>query len=252
MAVLDSKIEPETPAPATPVSNTAVGDVSRGSPAVSDVDSERPAEEQSDNGDGSPARRSRTSTARRQSMKNKAQSLAHGKERAKARVKAAEVKTALAERRRLDEEVNKLERRLEGIEREFRQLLNIGRTRPMGKDRFYNRIWWLDGMGCGSLVASGGAVTFGAGRLFIQGPSEFDLQILRDRGDAVTERRLAEDGVEGTLEPGTWGCYSEVEAYEEFMAWLNPKGHRELALKNALGKWSDHITAGMKKRLSVR
>lgn len=38
---------------------------------------------------------------------------------------------------------------------------------------------------------------------------------------------------------------------DEFVAWLNSKGVRELALKNAFTKWWSHIAPGMRKRLSV-
>jgi hypothetical protein len=38
---------------------------------------------------------------------------------------------------------------------------------------------------------------------------------------------------------------------EEFVAWLNPKGHRETALKAALTKWWVHITAGVRRRTAV-
>ena len=39
---------------------------------------------------------------------------------------------------------------------------------------------------------------------------------------------------------------------QEFLAWLNPKGVRELALKNALTKWWNHIAPGMRRRAAVR
>lgn len=39
---------------------------------------------------------------------------------------------------------------------------------------------------------------------------------------------------------------------DEFTAWLNPKGVRELALKTQLTKWWPHIVPGMRKRLIVR
>jgi bromodomain adjacent to zinc finger domain protein 1A len=35
------------------------------------------------------------------------------------------------------------------------------------------------------------------------------------------------------------------------MAWLNPKGQRELATRTALTKWWPHMTAGIRKRLAV-
>jgi bromodomain adjacent to zinc finger domain protein 1A len=202
-------------------------------------------------------------------LRRKAQSQAHAKQREAARAKAASVKQAMAEHRRLDEEVNKLERRLEGIEREFRQLLGSVRVKPMGKDRFYNRIWWFDGMGSASLLGSGGIVQYGTGRLFVQGPSVFDQEILdrREEGDVRT-RRLEEEGEEGMLGVGEWAAYTDLEEVskcvafvdipgsvslqvDDFTAWLNPKGNRELALRNTLTKWWQHIVPGIRKRLSV-
>jgi len=184
-------------------------------------------------------------------LRRKAQSQAHAKQREAARAKAASVKQAMAEHRRLDEEVNKHERRLEGIEREFRQLLGAVRVKPMGKDRFYNRIWWFDGMGSASLLGSGGIVQYGTGRLFVQGPSVFDQEILdrREEGD-VHVRRLEEEGEEGMLGIGEWAVYTDLEEVDEFTAWLNPKGNRELALRNTLTKWWPHIVPGIRKRLS--
>ncbi|KAJ7783454.1 chromatin remodeling complex protein [Mycena maculata] len=174
-----------------------------------------------------------------------------GKQREAARAKQASIKQATAEHRRLDEEVNKLERRLEGIEREFRKLLCTIRVKPLGKDRFHNRIWWFDGMGSGSLVGSGGITQYGAGRLFIQGPSELDMDLLVARTDeGIEERRKEEEGLEGMLGPGDWAVYSDQEELDEFVAWLNPKGHREVALKSVLTKWWPHITSGLRRRIA--
>lgn len=173
----------------------------------------------------------------------------NAKARNAARAKLAQQKHALAEHRRLDEEVSKLERRLENIEREFRQHVGGVRAKPLGKDRFYNRIWWFDGLGC--TAANNPALgQYGTGRLFIQGPSEFDLDILKRREEDIDARRLEEEGKEGILDPSDWAAYSTVEELEEYVAWLNTKGHRELALKTALTKWWTPITAGMKKRIT--
>ena len=130
-----------------------------------------------------------------------------------ARAKQAEAKQALAERRRLDEEVNKLERRLESIEREFRKLLGVVRLKPLGRDRFYNRVWWFDGCGTSSLLGSGGAVQYGTGRIFIQGPSEFDQEILnrREAEDGIVARRMEEEGEEGMLKSHEWAVYTELD-----------------------------------------
>ncbi|KAK1223803.1 hypothetical protein PQX77_013327 [Marasmius sp. AFHP31] len=212
---------------------------------VSDAAGSESGSEISANGKG------KKGTARQKDLRQKAQlQQAHAKQREAARAKQASVKQALAEHRRLDEEVNKLERRLEGIEREFRKLLGGVRVKPLGKDRFHNRIWWFDGLGAASLVGSGGVAQYGTGRLFIQGPSEFDEEILNRRDDDVGGRRLEEEGIEGRLASGDWAVYSDIEELDEFVAWLNPKGHRELALKGMLSKWWVHITAGMRRRIA--
>jgi hypothetical protein len=148
-------------------------------------------------------------------LRIKAHTIAHSKEREAARAKQASQKQAIAEHRRLDEEVNKLERRLESIEREFRKLLGAVRVKPLGRDRFYNRIWWFDGMGSASLVGSGGIALYGTGRLFIQGPSEFDLQQLEKKAledaEDIDARRKEEEGEEGILGPQDWAVYTELE-----------------------------------------
>ena len=157
----------------------------------SDVDMDTPS--------GTPARKSKDN--RRKTAK----------ERELARAKQASVKQALAEHRRLDEEVNKLERRLEGIEREFRKLLGAVRVKPLGRDRFYNRIWWFDGMGAASLIGSGGAVQYGSGRIFIQGPSEHDVDYLLRREENIPARRAVEEGPEGMLKVGEWAVFDDIE-----------------------------------------
>lgn len=141
--------------------------------------------------------------------------VANAKARGVARAKQAQQKQALAEHRRLDEEVSKLERRLESIEREFRQHVGGVRAKPLGKDRFYNRIWWFDGLGC-TATNNPALGQYGTGRVFIQGPSEFDLDILKRREEDIEARRLEEEGEEGMLGPGDWAAYSTVEEVKAF------------------------------------
>lgn len=139
-------------------------------------------------------------------------SLGHSKEREAARAKQASEKQAQADRRRIEDEVAKLERRLEGIEREFRKLLGAVRVKPLGRDRFYNRIWWFDGMGAASLVGTNGNTQYGTGRIFIQGPSEFDMELLNQRLDeGIEARRVEEEGEQGVLKSNEWAVYNELE-----------------------------------------
>jgi bromodomain adjacent to zinc finger domain protein 1A len=152
-------------------------------------------------------------SARQKDLRIKTRTIAHSKEREAARMKQTAQKQAMAEHRRVDEEVNKIERRLEGIEREFRRLLGGVRVKPLGRDRFFNRIWWFDGMGSASLVGSGGTALYGSGRLFIQGPSEFDDDILQKRqySEDIDARRLEEEGEDGILGPNEWAVYNDLE-----------------------------------------
>ncbi|KAI5835871.1 hypothetical protein K523DRAFT_359692 [Schizophyllum commune Tattone D] len=215
--------------------------------SMADVASETSETPVSEGGD-TPTSTTSSKRGRGKGLQKKAQMQAHATQRQAARAKQASAKQALAEHRRLDEEVNKIERRLEGIERDFRRLLGGVRVKPLGRDRFYNRVWWFDGLGSVSLLGHGGAVQYGTGRIFLQGPSEFDSDILQRREEDVEARRLEEETSEGMLGSGDWAVYSEVEELERYMQWLNVKGHRELALKNTLTKWWPHITGGMRKR----
>lgn len=189
----------EEPAPATNGLDQDV--VMQDSSDLSDV---------SEGGSETPSAATKKNSARQKDLRQKAQSNAHAKQREAARAKQASIKQALSDHRRLDEEVNKLERRLEGIEREFRKLLGAVRVKPLGKDRFYNRIWWFDGMGSASLVGSGGVAQYGTGRIFIQGPSEFDADLLSKK-TAVEARRKEEEGEDGILGPGDWAVYPDLE-----------------------------------------
>jgi bromodomain adjacent to zinc finger domain protein 1A len=202
--------------------NTLIGEAKAEEvPASKDAEDEVPEKSSSELSDawGSDVESEAASTssrqkhsARQRDLRMKAQSQAHAKQRELARAKVASAKQAMADHRRLDEEINKLERRLEGIEREFRKLLGAVRVKPLGKDRFYNRIWWFDGMGSASLLGSGGVVQYGAGRLFIQGPSEFDMELLDRRDDEdIRARRIEEEGEDGVLGVGEWAAYTELE-----------------------------------------
>lgn len=127
--------------------------------------------------------------------------------------KQAPAKEAKSEQKRVEDELNKAERRLEGIERDFRRLLGNVRVKIMGKDRFYNRVWWFDGLGSASAMGTAGSWQYGTGRLFIQGPSEVDMDMLRVRQqeEDLDARRKEEEGEDGILGPDDWAVYTEVE-----------------------------------------
>lgn len=197
-------------------------------------------------------------TASRSTRQKNSKSKAHqahslSKQRELARAKNASAKQAQAEYRRLDEEDNKLERRMESIEREFRKWSGVVRLKPLGKDRFHNRYWWFDGIGSSSLVSGGGSVSYATGRLFVQGPCTADMEIMerKEKDDPtfnLAERRAEEE--ECALNVGEWGYYTDPDLLTELVDWLNVKGIRELKLKENLTKWADHISNGMRKRMT--
>jgi hypothetical protein len=56
-------------------------------------------------------------------------------------------------------------------------------------------------------------VQYGSGRIFIQGPSEFDQEILnrREAEDGIIARRMEEEGEEGMLRSHEWAVYTDLE-----------------------------------------
>lgn len=191
-------------------------------------------------------------------------------QRAAARAQAAEHKGLVKARQAHIDESAKLERQLAEIEREFRQLLGATRMKPLGKDRFHNRLWWFDGIAGVGLGGKSGQEgkgnkgkgrasekerereAQGVGRIFLQGPEKGEWEYVMTGRDerAVRARRISEEGEGYMLEPGEWAMYSEPEQIDEFIAWLNPKGTRELHLKNALAKWGEPLMAAVGKRSS--
>lgn len=101
------------------------------------------------------------------------------------------------------------------VEREFRRWQGVIRCRPLGKDRFFCRYWWFDGIGGMDLATS----AYSTGRLFVQGPSQEDWDfITRKSGQEEAQamaRRTREEGADedGLLGIDEWGYYeSEAEA----------------------------------------
>lgn len=90
------------------------------------------------------------------------------------------------------------------------------RVKPLGRDRFYNRYIYLDNIGT--------ADTYGTGRLYIQSPSEIDIQILRERDRApdLPEQAWGRGG-------GRWFILDLMKHHgfdEEQIQWLDERLQR--------------------------
>lgn len=213
------------------------------------------------NSPASEADRVRTAASRRRAMKEKAlereaeeaeRQAALLRERAEAKLKRAESKHVSQEKKRLADAEEDLEARQRQLDYEFRRNIQVLRVKPIGVDRYGNRVWWLDGIGSAGLYdASGKVSTWGTGRLFLQGADEHDLEHHRSAAELnevqFLSRRTKEEG-DNILQPGEWAMYDTLEQLEGFKSWLNPRGYRDHHLLRFLNQWWPEITQGVQKR----
>ncbi|KAI8083615.1 ATP-utilizing chromatin assembly and remodelling N-terminal-domain-containing protein [Thamnidium elegans] len=201
----------------------------------------------------------------------------HHLQREEARVRNQEQKMRNDARRRLDEDERLMHKKEEQVERDMRKY-STHRIKPLGRDKFYNRYYYLDDIG--------GTLVHGSGKLFVQCPTDTDLMNIRERdfiesldttvtlpcgrggGVSFVCELLKGQGlpkeaayVEKRLEylnrtnnrdaiNEWWQSYDEPEDLQKLLAWLNPKGIREFRLKREIEKQLTNVTNGMKKRVS--
>ncbi|WVF69958.1 hypothetical protein IAT40_004743 [Kwoniella sp. CBS 6097] len=210
-----------------------------------------------------------TAASRRKAMQQKAlereaeenlrnQKLA--KEREDARLKKIEGKQIAAEKKRLSDEEDIVNAKIRSLEHEFRRWMYTLRSRPLGQDRFGNKVWWMDGLGSAPIFDPNGKLQFGTGRLYIQGVDDEEIEILRGAAGAaieeeidmgvVNERRGKEEA-DGKLTAGQWAIYDTPDQLAQLVNWLNPKGIRENQLLKNLRMWYPEIEGGMKRRRTL-
>ncbi|WFD44976.1 dolichyl-P-Glc:Glc1Man9GlcNAc2-PP-dolichol alpha-1,3-glucosyltransferase [Malassezia psittaci] len=257
-------IEEEDPPPAValqsdpPLSQESDSDSERDELASeSESESEQSESENSAESDANSERFKRVLGSRQEALREKAiqrdaEQARIAAEIAKNKEHQRETKQLNAERRRAEEEEVRLLRREEAIEREFRRYAMIPRLRPLGRDRFGNKYFWLDGIGAASLSGSGGGVLYQTGRVFVQSASKQEWDDLcvkyHEGASALLERRAKELQSSDPIAYGEWAVYTKPEQVEELIAWLRTKGIRENALKAQLLKYRDYIEAGMRRR----
>ncbi|KAI7880498.1 ATP-utilizing chromatin assembly and remodelling N-terminal-domain-containing protein [Mucor mucedo] len=200
----------------------------------------------------------------------------HHLQREEARVRNQEQKQRADARRRLDEDERAMHKKEEHVERDMRKYSNH-RIKPLGRDKFYNRYYYLDDIG--------GTLVHGSGKLFVQCPSDTDLMVIWERdfeaspdatvslpcgrggGVKFVTQLLVEQGMRpeaeymenrleslykagGNTTNEWWQSYDEPEQLQSLLEWLNPKGIREFRLKRELEKQIHNLTNGMKKRVA--
>lgn len=245
------------PAPSSPISELDT---------FGETDSNAPTEQHAIGGTAAARRKAMAAAAAERSALEAERKSALSKQRAADKEKKGASRHAAAEKRRLAEEEEAAARRLHELEYEFRSALYTLRSRPFGLDRFGNKIWWMDGLGSAPLVSdgAGGKIQVGTGRIYVQGPDDTELELIRQAtGNALAihwaggpgfdaakqaaveklkveyeeeadmpmeqllERRTREEG-DGKLGPGEWAVYDTPEQVSH-PSWLNrctlgPKG----------------------------
>lgn len=212
--------------------------------------------------------RGNTAASRRRAMRERAaereaeeamKAAAAAKERQEVKAARAEARQLALDRKRLEDEEAALEVKLHEIERDFRRHLYTLRARPLGLDRWHNRVWWLDGLGSAPLL-NDGKVVWGTGRLYIQGAEDLDIELARQGLPHVTQglgveiaahvlagKRAHEEG-DAKLAPGEWAVYDTPEQLAAFYSWLNPRGRRDLDLQRTLKMWWAELEGGFHRR----
>ncbi|CAG8833129.1 955_t:CDS:2, partial [Racocetra persica] len=132
----------------------------------------------------------------------------------------------------------------EQIEKDKRKYA-LPRILPLGRDRFYNKYYYTDCIG----AAVG--EKYGTGRIFVETPSAYDLQIMTEKEEQRFNKRRKVEEISfgsGSDNQTKWGYYEDVNQVEELRQWLNTKGIRELALSNELSARYQDISSSMNKR----
>jgi hypothetical protein len=158
----------------------------------------------------------------------------HNAKREEMRARNAEMKVKAGERKKLDDEAHRIAKRDEALDRDIRRHLGCVRIRPLGKDRFWNKYWWLDAFGSGlaavnelsqSTKASAHLIPFGTGRLWVEGAGHpqwlgtvsgvrsFDVSRARDSHHLrfLKARDQGEIQVNNFLNEAEWAFFSEPE-----------------------------------------
>lgn len=176
-------------------------------------------EDLSELGEGMDDNPNITAASRRRAMKEKAaereaEEAMRQAKIAEDKIKSTESKAQAAERKRLTDEFTAVSTKLRHVDYDLRQHMYALRARPLGVDRFGNKVWWMDGLGSSPLVNDKGVLTYGTGRVFVQGADAEEVKVLRDSVEGVSEgmvdsKRKEEEG--DVLQPNEWGSYDDPE-----------------------------------------
>ena len=183
------------------------------------------------------------------------------KEAAKSSKQSAHFRKILRDIDKKKNEIKECEDAIADLDNDLREA-NCQRTRPLGRDRFWNRYWWFERNGmpyAGMPDASTSHYGYANARVWIQGPGADERAGFLDlpkeemhtyqmqHGFTVPEREERELGPTRLLDADEWGFYDDADALDALIAWLDERGRREKDLRKELQHWRDQIAAQMGK-----
>ena len=210
----------------------------------------------------------RRANDRAQARKKKQEEEKERKEKAQ----AEKAKKPSKQERQFDKVLKKIEdlkETMRALDDEFHTLQNdlreadCPRTRVLGKDRFWNRYYWMENnaMPYGGMPNSSTAnAGYANGCLWVQGPDDLERQGFIELSDAendqykrafqmtVPERKMAEEGDTHVFSARQWGYYDDPDSMDMLIGWLDPRGVREYRLRKELTSQRENISAYMQKR----
>ncbi|GKT88455.1 LOW QUALITY PROTEIN: chromatin assembly protein [Colletotrichum tofieldiae] len=151
--------------------------------------------------------------------------------------------------------IKKCEEEIAVIDNDLREA-DCGRTRVLGKDRFWNRYYWFERNGMPSTAEA----EYANGCIWVQGPDELERVGYIDTDPeyqaeykskfdmTVPERKKLEEGATSVFNAHQWGYYSEPEQVDELLKWLDPRGFNELRLRKEIVAFRDKIVQHMENR----
>ncbi|RYC60510.1 hypothetical protein CHU98_g5698 [Xylaria longipes] len=161
-----------------------------------------------------------------------------------------------------EDEIKKYEDEIAVTDNDLREA-DCGRTRVLGKDRFWNRYYWFErnGMPYAGLPNSSTAhAGYANGSIWVQGPDDMEREGYIDLPTqyqdeykakfkmTVPQRKKMEEGRTSVFNARQWGYYSEPSQVDSLLNWLDPRGFNEVKLRKELLLYKDKIVANMENR----
>ncbi|KAI1110779.1 ATP-utilizing chromatin assembly and remodelling N-terminal-domain-containing protein [Nemania sp. NC0429] len=161
-----------------------------------------------------------------------------------------------------EDQIKECEDKIAVIDNDLREA-DCGRTRVLGKDRFWNRYYWFErnGMPYAGLPNSSTAYAgYANGSIWVQGPDDMEregyIDLPSQQQDeykakfkmTVSQRKKVEEGRTSLFNARQWGYYSEPSQVDALLNWLDPRGFNELKLRKELLLYKDKIVANMENR----